>query len=228
MSIAVPTVRFSIGSSTATTAPMKSKSLVDMSLDDLIKARRTEDKTTNKSAQESKKADTLKKKRVSIKSAANAKSKKPTAAQKSIGTSKAKRGANTAARRGISPSPQPTAMQIEKEVKRQLRNEGTRQSTRIRDNTNRNVEGPPKNAIDAALKAMTKFGYKPPQGMRIVISFAPTNSNVFSGDTNKGKKNLDRDQGSSNQQQQRGNNQQQQRGNNQQQRRGRGKGGRLS
>jgi len=239
MSIAMPTVGFSIGSSTATTDQLKSKSLVDMSLDDLIKARRTEDKTANKSAQESKKKDALKQKRVSIKSPANTKSKKPTQAQKSVGMSKAKRGANTAARRGISPTPQPTAMQIEKEVKRQQRNgpgattpqnrRGTRQSTRIRasDNRqplsdkktnkgNRDFEAPPKKAVDAALKAMTKFGYKPPVGMKVVISFMPKDSaELLIGNSNRRKKNQNQNQ-----------NQNQYQNQNQPLKSGRGRGGR--
>lgn len=202
--------------------------------DDLIKARRTEDKTANKSAQESKKKEVLKQKRLSIKSPANSKSKKPTQAQKSVGISKAKRGANTAARRGISPSPQPTAAQIEKEVKRQQRNgpgtanqdqKGTRQSKRIRENKgNQNVEAPPKSAVDAALKAMKKFGYKPPEGMKIVISFTPTDSAEFSGNPNRRKKNQNQkiNQNQRNNNQQRNSNQQR----NEPLKVGRGKGGR--
>merc|ERR1712008_90651 len=108
------------------------------------------------------------KKRTPIKSAANTK-KKPNSAQKSVGISKAKRGANTAARRGLSPSPRPTNCQIEKEVNRQQRNgngsgpnnrqgqgQGARQSSRIQDRANnrgnKKISAPPKNAVDAALR----------------------------------------------------------------------------
>jgi len=214
MSIAAPTVRFSIGSSTANAAPVETKSLVDMSLDDLIKARRSEDK------------DSLQKKRVSIKAPASAKSKKPTQAQKSVGISKAKRGANTAARRGLSPTPKPTPMQMVEEVNRQRRNgfgatsnnrQGTRQSNRIRTNVNhkpsednkgnngnRNNIAPPKSAEDAALQAMTKFGFKAPDGMKIVISFTPIDAPEFSGE-NHSRNKQQQTQQKNRQHQQRGN-----------------------
>lgn len=229
MSLAAPTVRFSIGSSTSVAAPMESKSLVDMSLDDLIKARRTEDK------------DVLQKKRAPIKSPANSKNKKQTQAQKSVGISKANRGANTAARRGLSPNPRPTPMQIEKEVNRQQRNgsgansnnrQGTRQSNRISAKANRktltdnkghgnqNRSAPPKNAVDAALKAMTAFGYKPPDGMKIVISFTPTDAPEFSGNSQRNTKQQLTQHKNKQQQAQEKNKQQQQRRN------GRGRGNR--
>lgn len=225
MSITAPTVRFSIGGSTANAAPVETKSLVDMSLDDLIKARRSEDK------------DSLQKKRVSIKSPASAKSKKPTQAQKSVGISKANRGANTAARRGLSPSPKPTPMQIVKEVNRQQRNgsgatsnnrQGTRQSNRIRTNDNKGIKNnsaPPKSAVDAALKAMTEFGFKPPDGMKIVISFTPIDSPEFSGNNHKINKQQQTQQKNKQQQTQQKNKQQQtQPKNRQHHQRGNGKG----
>jgi len=177
----MPTSSFSIGSS-SNSAQVESKSLVDLSLDDIMKARRAEHgkkKSGNK--------------RASIKTKNT--SKKATPTQKSVGRSVAKRGAKIAARRGISDKSNPTSMQIEKEVKRQQqrpsqKRQGLRSSNKTRvnkkvttDNKNKGkkVAAPSKKAVDAALKAMTKAGYDAPNGMKMVISFAPASNNGISG-----------------------------------------------
>ena len=97
--MSAPAVQFAIGTS-STTAASAAETNVDKSLDDLIKDRRKE-------------AAAVKKQRAGPKSNATSRAKKPSAADKSVGKGKAKRAAAAAARRGITASSKPTAMQVE-------------------------------------------------------------------------------------------------------------------
>mmetsp|Transcript_4571 Transcript_4571/g.6675 ORF Transcript_4571/g.6675 Transcript_4571/m.6675 type:complete len:383 (+) Transcript_4571:76-1224(+) len=81
-----------------------------LSLDDMIKARRAEKKESSK-----------KTKRTPIKSSQNISNNKPTSAQKSLGSSKAKRKASMAAKRGLKSDEKPSRGQVEREVYRQQR-----------------------------------------------------------------------------------------------------------
>lgn len=80
-----------------------------LSLDDIIKQRKAEEKKEQGS-----------KKRTPVK-AKETKKGKPTSSQKATGASKAKRDAKMAAKRGISKSTKPTKGQVEKEINRQQR-----------------------------------------------------------------------------------------------------------
>lgn len=84
---------------------------LSLSLDDIIKQRRSEKKIEEKAAKT--------KKRTPIKSKENQQKSKPTTAQKATGSNKAKRDAKMAANRGISKSPKPTKEHVEKEIYRQ-------------------------------------------------------------------------------------------------------------
>ena len=158
---------------------------------------------------------------------------------KALGTTRAKRNAKTAARRGLSNNTKADPKSIEREVYRLQRTSGSangvgsrtrsngqpRRSNRIRNNNNTsnnrnnnkentrsvadrkikaknlknqknnnhgNVLKPPtKKAFSAAVKAMTSAGFKAPQGMKMVISFAPTenNNNTKNKNTNNNSRN---------------------------------------
>jgi len=95
---------------------------LSLSLDDIIKQRRSE-----KKIEEQAKAV---KKRTPIKSKENHQQQKskPTSAQKATGSSKAKRDAKMAAKRGLSNSSKPTRGNVDKEIHRQQRAGSTKQS----------------------------------------------------------------------------------------------------
>jgi hypothetical protein len=232
MDVALPTPPFNVGSNSTTTGAAaasssssgggggggnetKSKSLMDMSLDDLIKARRTENKKSSSS-------DT---KRTAIKTKSpNPKANKPTPAQRSIGTNKAKRNANTKSNRGLNTNNnggKASKSEISFEIDRQKRSSGGSNNNNDSNTTNtknrrdarrrrnpadtkakaKNVaakkggvtpkgkkskapKAPPKRAVNAAVKAMTGAGFKPPEGMKMVISFAPTDANGNNNNNN--------------------------------------------
>ena len=92
---------------------------LSLSLDDIIKQRRTERKI-----EEVAKAA---KKRTPIKSQENQQKSKPTSAQHATGSSKAKRDAKVAAKRGLSDNPKPSRGNVEKEIHRQQRAGSTNQ-----------------------------------------------------------------------------------------------------
>lgn len=119
-------------------------------------------------------------------------------------------------------------MQIEKEVNRiQRKNfvnssqtrQGTRQSRRIRTNNKAIIDNkskantvqegqkvavPSKKAVNAALKAMTKAGFDAPNGMKMIVSFAPVNTNSASGRPNSHKRDQNQNQQRNKQQQRNG------------------------
>mmetsp|Transcript_20553 Transcript_20553/g.30327 ORF Transcript_20553/g.30327 Transcript_20553/m.30327 type:complete len:378 (-) Transcript_20553:802-1935(-) len=95
---------------------------LSLSLDDIIKQRRSEKKNEEKAK--------AAKKRTPIKSKENQQKSKPTTAQKATGSNKAKRDAQMAAKRGISQSPKPTKGHVEKEIYRQQRAEPGHQPAR--------------------------------------------------------------------------------------------------
>ncbi len=148
------------------------------------------------------------------------------AVQKSIGNSKAKRNAKTAARRGLASNTKPDPRAVEREVYRQQRRSNAnggdggvmrtrssgkpRKSPRIRNNKTeaerrtkaknlanerkkanekkktkqqngnkaQQVTAPPRRAVSAAMKAMNTAGFTAPKGMKMVISFEPTEKKV--------------------------------------------------
>lgn len=159
---------------------------MDMSLDDMIKSRRT--------------------------SAASKPSATRTAtvADRQVAKGKAKRAAAANARRGLATTAQPSAQEIEKEVYRQTRratsstkkqhdqqiqkgrkprsqadiktkarNEKKMDPKKQIDNSipptwiGGTRRPPSKKAVTAAVEAMQKSGFKVPKGMQMVISFAP-------------------------------------------------------
>eukprot|EP00565_Helicotheca_tamesis_P006576 CAMPEP_0185734296 /NCGR_PEP_ID=MMETSP1171-20130828/22049_1 /TAXON_ID=374046 /ORGANISM="Helicotheca tamensis, Strain CCMP826" /LENGTH=225 /DNA_ID=CAMNT_0028404255 /DNA_START=46 /DNA_END=726 /DNA_ORIENTATION=+ len=186
-----PTANFAIGTSSTTANDAVADSTIDMSLDDIISNRRKEAKQQDKN-----------KKRGNVKAQTP---KKPTTAQKAVGSGKAKKAATARARRGIAPSAKASNMDVEKEIYRQARRPrnqqgaggrggpNNRRSRRIADvkvkqkvqaekkkqnakkgQSNKVTTRPPtKKALKAAVSAMTGAGYKPPEGMQMVISFAP-------------------------------------------------------
>jgi hypothetical protein len=126
--------------------------------------------------------------------------KKPSAADRSVATSKAKRDAANKARRGLAQDSRPSKMDIEKEVKRQSqatqvqkkKNEQKQTQGRIApDSTGRSAAKrakkksadppaavfggrvPPKKAIEAAIKGMEDSGFKIPAGHQMVMTFVP-------------------------------------------------------
>jgi len=229
---------FSVGtSSNALTATGIS---VDMSLDDIIKARRQEKEPANKPANKQTKAADSKTKRTNIKTQTTnqIKQNKPNNAQKSIGANKAKRNAQMAAKRGMPSSGNGKAspMDVEREVYRQSRGGGQktgndtatpRRSGRILghkknkgngsnktvadqkvkkrnivqhkkqvqqkqgNNNKEEVVAPTRKAIGAAKQALSHAGYKPPKGMKMVVSFVAADGNNKGNTNNKsgGKQN---------------------------------------
>lgn len=129
--------------------------------------------------------------------------KKASTADRSIATGKAKRAAAMKAKRGLTPTKAPTAMEIEREVYRQSRKtdnakkkkENKATGGRIApDSTARNKKkkekkatgkvdppaaifggrAPPKKAIEAAIKGMEGAGFKIPKGHQMMMTFVPT------------------------------------------------------
>jgi hypothetical protein len=179
-----------------------------MSLDDMIAQRRKTEKKTM----------VLPKKTVSN-------------VDRSIATSRAKRNAAMAARRGIVQNTKPTAMQVEVEVKNQTAKSGAaKQLLETKDNRRRkitvtmsgkeradqrrqnrqaalavatvtkdskggtkavrqNLPRPPsKKAVTAAVSAMEDTGFRIPDGMQMVISFAPATGSMNTNES-KGSRN---------------------------------------
>lgn len=124
--------------------------------------------------------------------------KKPSVVERSIATGRAKRDAAMNQRRGLSQTKKPTAMEVEKQVKRQTDHTAKekkiqeKKATKGRiapDSTSRNKKKkgkkndavapifggrtPPKKAIEAALKGMETAGYKVPDGHTVVMTFVP-------------------------------------------------------
>lgn len=169
---------FSIGSSstlaTAAKGIQNAGSRVDMSLDDLISSRRKESRRTNP------------KRKVNVSETSK------NIVAKSIGKSKAQRQAQVNGRRLNSQrNAKPKQADIDKEVKRQTVKENANKSNSMRvrngsrrrvvlpnlaaKQTKRNVvpRTPTKKAVSAAVQAMANNGFRPPEGMQMVISFAP-------------------------------------------------------
>mmetsp|Transcript_7008 Transcript_7008/g.13214 ORF Transcript_7008/g.13214 Transcript_7008/m.13214 type:complete len:293 (-) Transcript_7008:703-1581(-) len=138
---------FSIGSSTLPNAASAPGLHVDMSLDDLIKARRQQAAMQKKNAEASTGTggNIGKNKRVNLKAqtAAGKQQQKPSNVQKSIGSNKAKRGAKISSKRGVSDTSKATPMQIEREVYRQTRTGGSKNESEVaprRSRRNRNKQ----------------------------------------------------------------------------------------
>lgn len=164
---------FTIGSSSTLATVAKgiqnAASKVDMSLDELISSRRKDNRRTNP------------KRKVKV----SEKSKSIVA--RSIGQGKAKRQAQVNARRNSQKNTKPEQADINKEVNRQVSQDKANNSVRRRRNrrgvvvpnltakqTKQNsVKTPTKKAVSAAVKAMKENGFQPPEGMQMVISFAP-------------------------------------------------------
>mmetsp|Transcript_23879 Transcript_23879/g.39477 ORF Transcript_23879/g.39477 Transcript_23879/m.39477 type:complete len:280 (-) Transcript_23879:996-1835(-) len=178
---------FALGTS-ANIAPSTGNNKMDMSLDDMIKTRRTSSRV---------KASTA----------------KASTADKTVAKGRAKRQAAANNRRGLAPTKKPSAMDIEKEVYRQTRRStsstkkqatqpGRKPRTQADLKTKARQEKkkagakkggkkqqdeqhlpptwiggtrrpPSKKAVAAAVDAMTDSGFKVPRGMQMVISFAP-------------------------------------------------------
>lgn len=119
MNATLQTAPFTIGTSSSV-AMATNGGLVDMSLDELIKARRTETAQVKKVHA----AAAAEKQRTNVKAKTKQNTKKPTIVQKSVGAGKAKRNAKTAAKRGLVNSPKATPMQVEREIYRQQRTGG--------------------------------------------------------------------------------------------------------
>jgi len=153
---------FSVGSS-ATTSLMAAKltaAKVDMSLDDIIKTRQKESKTTSNKSKPVRRST---RPRRSVKSANKTQDKKPTNAQTSRGRSVAKKQAGANARRGLRTSQTPTNKETDNEVKRQ---QNKRQSNNV-------SKAPPKKAMRAAVSAMNDMGFIVPNGMKLVMNLEP-------------------------------------------------------
>mmetsp|Transcript_30515 Transcript_30515/g.46228 ORF Transcript_30515/g.46228 Transcript_30515/m.46228 type:complete len:229 (-) Transcript_30515:724-1410(-) len=174
---------FTIGtSSNIASACTGASSSMDVSLDDMIKQRRT--KSTN--------------------------NRKASAVDKTVGRGRAKRQAAANARRGISDSKKPSKMEVDKEVKRETRRTARNAKnkpqpgrkpkseavikTKAKQDKKRKQENkkkgsgdlaipptwiggtrrpPSKKAVTAAVEAMKDSGFTVPKGMQMVISFAP-------------------------------------------------------
>lgn len=223
---AMSTAPFSIGTSSSN-VPGAAQSM-DMSLDDLIAARRTAESSTS-TPRNNNRRRSLK----STTSSANNASAKKKNLEKSLSTNRAKRNAKTAARRGLANNgdkSKPDPKSIEREAYRLQRSGKNavasrtrsfgqpRRSSRLRtannsnsnntnrqgnrnnnnksavdrkikaknmrgkkqnqssNNSNRTLQPPSKKAFNAAVKAMNSAGFTAPKGMKMVISFAPTES----------------------------------------------------
>eukprot|EP00550_Attheya_septentrionalis_P010729 CAMPEP_0198304756 /NCGR_PEP_ID=MMETSP1449-20131203/57564_1 /TAXON_ID=420275 /ORGANISM="Attheya septentrionalis, Strain CCMP2084" /LENGTH=239 /DNA_ID=CAMNT_0044007285 /DNA_START=51 /DNA_END=770 /DNA_ORIENTATION=- len=213
MALIVPSTTGDATSSTA--APAVAEPAVNMSLDDMIKARREKEGKARKP---------------------KAGNGKPTLAQQSVGRGKAKKSAAANARRGLGggDSLKPSAMEVEKQIYRAQRTgpnktptnataTGGKRSRRIADvkardkiqkgkkltmqqkqakfanagrgpTTNQPTNAPTKKVTSAALAAMKQAGFQVPKGMKMVIQFAPnppntknnTNRNTTQRGNNKG------------------------------------------
>uniref|UniRef100_A0A7S0C2Y5 Uncharacterized protein n=2 Tax=Proboscia inermis TaxID=420281 RepID=A0A7S0C2Y5_9STRA len=168
---------FSIGSSstlaTAAKGIQNAGSRVDMSLDDLISSRRKDSRRTNP------------KRKVNVSETSK------NIVAKSIGKSKAQRQAQVNGRRKNQRNAKPKQADIDKEVKRQTVKENANKSNsmRVRNGSRRRVvlpnlaakqtkrnavpRTPTNKAVSAAVQAMANNGFRPPEGMQMVISFAP-------------------------------------------------------
>lgn len=153
-------------------------------LDDLIKVSRKQSGSSEAA---------VKRRRKSIKS--DKKDDKPTTVQKSIAQTKARRDAayKTARREGADGSAdtrkKATLMDIDKEVDRVRKNKSLQAPQRKQQQPQRGrprrapsastatapeaFQAPTKKAVSAAVQAMKEFGFQPPKGMDVVISFAP-------------------------------------------------------
>jgi hypothetical protein len=120
---------------------------------------------------------------------------KPTTVQTSIAQTKARRDAayRTARREGADGSAgtrkKATLMDIDKEVDRVRKNKSLQQAPQRKQQALRGrprrapstpagttpeaFQAPTKKAVSAAVQAMKEFGFQPPKGMDVVISFAP-------------------------------------------------------
>jgi len=180
---------FTIGTSSSIAAPSGGATSMDVSLDDMIRQRRTK----------------------------AAKAGRPSAVDRSVGSGRAKRQASANARRGITDTKKPSRMQIEREANRVARQSDRgktttttaaaagrgrkakpeavvrakeRQDKKRRQEAKKKSSGssdnvippawiggtrrpPSKKAVTAAVEAMTDAGFKVPRGMQMVISFAP-------------------------------------------------------
>jgi uncharacterized membrane protein YgcG len=121
--------------------------------------------------------------------------KKASTSDRAVGGARAKRAAATAARRGMTDTNKPNAMEVEKEVYRQSRRTAATKekqeqkvsagrlqpkakprNERKKDAGTLAVFGgrtPSKKAIEAAVNGMQAAGFKVPQGMQVIITFVP-------------------------------------------------------
>lgn len=159
--------KFSIGT---TSAPVMSK--VDMSLDDIMKSRRDEAKTSN-----------LRNTRHKVDPKKLIENAAKNSGKRRVGVRRASKDAATANRRGLRDSKAPTKMEVEKEVKKEMkktvkfgaganrkRNELAERGGRKKMTPRGRARPPTQKAIKAAVSAMTNAGFKVPEGMKVVIS----------------------------------------------------------
>lgn len=127
--------------------------------------------------------------------------KKATAVERSVATGHAKREAAAKARRGLTQEKKPTKAEIEKEVNRQTQKTAAQKKKKEQkqtqgriapDSTGRNKakrdrkkadppaaqavfggRAPPKKAIEAAIKGMESAGFTIPAGHQMVMTFVP-------------------------------------------------------
>ena len=124
--------------------------------------------------------------------------KKASNADRSIATGKAKREAAMKARRGLSQTKKPNAMEVEREVYRQSRKSATAKkkvekkatggriapNSSLRSKKKKAKVDPPaaifggrtpsKKAVEAAVKGMKEAGFQIPAGHQLVMTFVPT------------------------------------------------------
>jgi len=141
--------------------------------------------------------------------------KKPSTADRSIATGRAKRDAAQRARRGISNSVKPTQAEVKKQVERQVKKSTKAAQValkkasngRIKQPTNSRkgkkveageiqavtVRQPTKKAMKAAVTALKGAGYDVPQGMKVIFTLEPTKQQ--GNQTKKGNNNNNNNNG---------------------------------
>lgn len=184
MSLILPTdAKFNVGTSGTDTV-----SKVDMSLDDIMKSRREQAKSTNRRA--ARRTDPKKNSSTPKTAAQNSNKRRQ-------GARRASKDAAVNSRRGIRTSRAPTKMEIDQEMKKETKKPAAKtarkKTIRFQENSKPVRARPPtKKAIQAAVTAMTGAGFKVPDGMKVVISVEKDEDAVKNNNKNNGGKNNNR------------------------------------